>query len=150
MRYANIEYVELNPKNSYKFTLDSNKPRCNANTNKANTVNIQAKDAARPWSYCAPTMAKKMSVDSTANCPPTTMGLPKSAMLSIKPTKKALAKPGLSKGRVMVKKVCLRLARSVCAASSKLGAMPCTTPRMIMNAMGVKANVWAIQTPNQP
>ena len=30
MRYANIEYVELNPKNSYKFTLDSNKPRCNA------------------------------------------------------------------------------------------------------------------------
>ena len=30
MRYANIEYVELNPKNSYKFILDSNKPRCNA------------------------------------------------------------------------------------------------------------------------
>ena len=113
-------------------------------------VKIQANDAARPWSYCAPTMAKKMSVDKTANCPPTTTGLPKSAMLSMKPTKKALARPGLSSGRVMVKKVCLRLARRVCAASSRLGATPCTTPRMIMKAIGVKANSCAIHTPSKP
>ena len=73
-----------------------------ANTASANSVRIQASEAARPWSYCAPTMAKKISVESTENCPPTTMGLPKSAMLSMKPTKNALAKPGFSKGKVIV------------------------------------------------
>ena len=95
-------------------------------------------------------MAKKMSVDSTEYCPPTTIGLPKSAMLSMKPTRKALARPGLSKGSVMVKKVRRRSARNVCAASSRLGATPCTTPRMIMKAIGVKANIWAIQMPSTP
>ena len=110
--------------------------------------------AARPrpcrGSSDEPTMAKKISVDSTANCPPTTMGLPKSAMLSMKPTKKALARPGLSSGSVTLQKVCMRLARSVCAASSMDGLTPCTTPRMIMKAMGVKANSCASQTPKKP
>ena len=78
------------------------------------------------------------------------MGLPKSAMLSIKPTKNALAKPGASNGKVMVMKVFMRLARSVCAASSSDGLMPCTTPRMIMNEIGVKANNCANQMPNSP
>ena len=91
-----------------------------------------------------------MSVDSTEYCPPTTTGLPKSAMLSMNPTRNALAKPGLSSGRVTVKNVLLRLARSVCAASSMLGATPCTTPRMIMKAIGVNANNCAIQMPNRP
>ena len=121
-----------------------------ANTVSAKKVKIHASDAARPWSYCAPTMAKNISVLSTANCPPTTIGLPKSAMLSIKPTKNAFAKPGLSSGSVTVMKVWPGVALSVCAASSKLGAMPCTTPRMIMNAIGVKAKVCATHTPNQP
>ena len=95
-------------------------------------------------------MAKKISVDSTENWPPTTIGLPKSAMLSMKPTKKALARPGLSSGRVMVRKVLRVSARRVCAASSRLGETPCTTPRMIMKATGVKAKVCATHTPNQP
>ncbi len=54
-------------------------------------------------------MAKKISVDSTANCPPTTIGLPKSAMLSMKPTRNAFASPGLSSGSVTVRKVVRRL-----------------------------------------
>ena len=116
----------------------------------AKPASSQASAAARPWSYCAPTMAKKISVDSTENCPPTTMGLPKSAMLSMKPIKKALARPGPSRGSVMVRKVCAGLARRVCAASSRLGATPCTTERMIMNAIGAKAKVCAIQMPTQP
>ena len=71
-------------------------------------------------------------------------------MLSMKPTRNALARPGLSSGRVMVKKVCRRFARRVCAASSRLGATPCTTPRMIMKAIGVNANNCANQIPNMP
>ena len=113
-------------------------------------MRIHASEAARPWSYCAPTIAKKISVDSTEYCPPTTIGLPKSAMLSMNPTRKALARPGLSSGSVTVKKVRRRSARSVWAASSRLGATPCTTPRMIMNAIGVKANICATQTPSTP
>ncbi len=111
---------------------------------------MSASDAALPWSNWAPTMAKKISVDSTENCPPTTIGLPKSAMLSMNPTRNAFASPGLSSGSVTVMKVVWRLARSVCAASSSDGLMPCTTPRMIMNAIGVKANSCARNTPNAP
>ena len=40
-------------------------------------------------------------------------------------------------------------AQRLCAASSRLGLMPATTPRMIMNAMGVKANICASHTPKQ-
>ena len=111
---------------------------------------MKASAAAMPGSSDAPTMAKKISVDNTAYEPPKIIGLPKSAMLSMKPTKKALAKPGLSKGRVTVVKVRQRLARKVCAASSSAGLTPCTTPRMIMKAIGVKANICASQTPNTP
>ncbi len=53
-------------------------------------------------------------------------------------------------GRVTVRKVRRRSARSICAASSRLGAMPCTTPRMIMKAIGVKANNCATSTPGMP
>jgi hypothetical protein len=69
----------------------------------------------------APTMAKNISVDKTENRPPKIMGLPKSAMLSMKPTKKALAKPGFNSGSVICQKVCMRDARKVCEASSKEG-----------------------------
>ena len=124
--------------------------RCTKNTANAKPVNTNANAAAMPGSRAAPTMAKKISVDSTAYCPPTMMGLPKSAMLSMKPTKNALARPGLSRGKVTVQKVCMRLARRVCAASSMLGLTPCTTPRMIMKAIGVKANICASQIPNTP
>ena len=37
-------------------------------------LHVSASDAARPWSNCAPTIAKKISVDSTAYWPPTTSG----------------------------------------------------------------------------
>ena len=124
--------------------------RCTKKTDSAKPVKTKANAAAMPGSSAAPTMAKKISVDNTAYWPPKMMGLPKSAMLSMNPTKKALARPGLSRGSVTVQKVCMRLARRVCAASSMLGLTPCTTPRMIMKAIGVKANICANQIPNTP
>ena len=123
---------------------------CIANTPSAKAVSSKASAAAMPGSSAAPTMAKKISVDSTACEPPRMIGLPKSAMLSMKPTRKALAKPGLSSGSVTVAKVCQREARSVCAASSIDGLTPCTTPRKIMKAIGVKANICASHTPKKP
>ena len=117
---------------------------------RANALRISASDAARPWSYCAPTIAKKISVESTENWPPTTIGLPKSAMLSMKPTRKAFASPGFSSGSVIVKNVVRRSARKVCAASSSDGLMPATTPRTIMKAIGVNANSCASQMPKRP
>jgi hypothetical protein len=60
---------------------------------------MMASTAAWPWSFCAPTTAKKISVDSTLKLPPSTSGLPKSAMLSMKPSRKALASPGASAAR---------------------------------------------------
>jgi len=71
-------------------------------------------------------------------------------MRSVKPTRKAFASPGASSGMVTVAKVWFGVARKVSAASSRLGDTPWTTPRMIMKAIGVKAKVWASQTPNQP
>ena len=119
------------------------------NTASAKAVRISASEAARPWSYCAPTMAKKMSVDSTAYCPPTTIGLPKSAMLSMKPTRKAFASPGFISGSVTVVKVrhaagAQRLRRLLQARADAR-----TTPRMIMKAIGVKANICASQHAQQ-
>ena len=55
-----------------------------------------------PGSFWAPTMAKKISVERTSKLPPRTSGLPKSAMLSMKPRRKALARPGRISGRVTV------------------------------------------------
>ena len=86
-------------------------------------------------------MAKKISVDSTSKFPPRTSGLPKSAMLSIKPSRKAFASPGRINGSDTVRKVCQRFARSVCAASSIDGETPSTTPINTRNAIGVKANI---------
>ena len=40
----------------------------------------------------------------------------------------AFARPGAISGRVIVAKVRKREARNVCAASSKVGLMPSTTP----------------------
>ena len=64
-------------------------------------------------------------------------GLPKSAILSIKPSKNALASPGRINGNDTVLKTCQRDARSVCAASSIEGLTPSTTPMSTKNAMGV-------------
>ena len=75
------------------------------------TSSTSARIAASAWSFCAPTMAKKISVDSTSKLPPSTSGLPKSAMLSMKPSRKALARPGRISGSDTVQKVCQRLAR---------------------------------------
>ena len=106
--------------------------------------------AARPRSSCAPTTAKKISVDSTPKLPPSTIGLPKSAMLSMKPTRKALARPGRISGSDTVRKVRQRSARSVCAASSMAGETPSTTPISTRKAIGVKANTCASSTPWKP
>ena len=95
-------------------------------------------------------MAKKISVDSTSKLPPSTSGLPKSAMLSMKPSRKALARPGRISGSETVQKVCQRLARRVCAASSIDGLTPSTTPISTRKAIGVKASICAISRPGRP
>ena len=77
--------------------------------------------AARPWSSCAPTTEKKISVDSTPKLPPSTIGLPKSAIDSMKLIRNALARPGRISGSEMSTNVRQRSARSVCAASSSDG-----------------------------
>ena len=71
-------------------------------------------------------------------------------MLSMKPSRKALASPGRISGSETVRNVCQRLARSVCAASSIEGETPSTTPISTRKAMGVKASVCAIISPGRP
>ena len=95
-------------------------------------------------------MEKKISVESTPKLPPRTIGLPKSAMLSMKPTRNAFARPGRINGSEIRLNVCQRPARSVCDASSSDGLTPSTTPIRTRNATGVKANVWASHTPGRP
>ena len=106
--------------------------------------------AARPWSSWAPTTEKKISVDSTPKLPPSRIGLPKSAIDSMKLIRKALARPGRINGSDMSAKVRQRFARSVCAASSMLGDTPSTTPISTRKAMGVNANTCASNTPCMP
>ena len=71
-------------------------------------------------------------------------------MLSMKPSRKALARPGRISGRETVRKVVQRSARRVCAASSSDGLMPSTTPISTRKAIGVKARSCAINTPGKP
>ena len=98
--------------------------------------------AARPWSSCAPTTEKKISVDSTPKLPPRMMGLPKSAMDSMNVIRNALAIPGRISGSEMSTNVRHCPARSVCAASSRAGETPSTTPISTRKAMGVNAKIW--------
>ena len=72
--------------------------RCTKNALRVKVSRMIASTAARDGSVCAPTTAKKISVESTPWLPPSTSGLPKSAMLSIKPIRKALARPGAISG----------------------------------------------------
>ena len=106
--------------------------------------------AARPWSSCAPTTEKNTSVDSTPKLPPSRIGLPKSAIDSMKLMRNAFASPGRIKGNEISLNTRQRLARSVCAASSMLGETPSTTPMRTRNAIGVKANTCASRTPGSP
>ena len=71
-------------------------------------------------------------------------------MLSTKPSRNAFAMPGRRSGQVTVRNVVQRLARSVCAASSSEGLIPCTTPISTRNAIGANARSWAISTPGKP
>ena len=71
-------------------------------------------------------------------------------MLSMKPSRKALARPGRISGSETVRNVCQRLARSVCEASSIDGLTPSTTPISTRKAIGVKARIWAISRPGRP
>ncbi len=68
----------------------------------------------------------------------------------MKPSRKALARPGRISGSDTVVKVCQLLARSVCAASSIDGLTPSTTPIRTRNAIGVKASICASQIPGRP
>ena len=95
-------------------------------------------------------MAKKISVESTSKLPPKTNGFPKSAILSMKPNKNAFANPGLMSGNETVLNTCHLDALNVCAASSIEGDTPSTTPIRTRNAIGVNANVCAINIPGMP
>jgi hypothetical protein len=106
--------------------------------------------AARPWSSCAPTTEKKTSVASTPKLPPRTIGLPKSAIDSMKLIRKAFASPGRISGSDTSTKVRQRLARKVCAASSMLGDTPSTTPISTRKAIGVNEKICASTSPGSP
>ena len=106
--------------------------------------------AARPWSSWAPTTEKKISVDNTPKLPPSRIGLPKSAIDSMKLIRNALARPGRISGSETSAKTRQRSARSVCAASSMLGDTPSTTPISTRKAIGVNANTCATRTPCRP
>ncbi|MNI53527.1 hypothetical protein D3C73_1083690 [compost metagenome] len=80
-----------------KFFPASHK-RCKIKALRVKHSRMIASTAARLGSFCAPTTEKKISVDSTPWLPPSTIGLPKSAMLSIKLIRKALARPGAISG----------------------------------------------------
>ena len=71
-------------------------------------------------------------------------------MLSMKPTRKALARPGRISGSDTVAKVAQRSARRVCEASSSVGLTPSTTPISTRKATGVKAKSCASSTPWKP
>jgi len=122
------------------------------NTASANAVSISDKRRSHvPGPADAPTMAKKISVDSTANCPPTTIGVAEVGHALDEAHQKGVGQARLEQGqRDGRRRSAVRLARSVCAASSMDGLTPCTTPRMIMKAIGVKANSCASQTPKKP
>lgn len=109
-----------------------------------------ASTAAREGSFCEPTTAKKISVESTPWLPPSTSGFPKSAMLSMKPMRNAFASPGFISGSEMRQKVRQRSALSVCEASSIDGLTPSTTPISTRKEMGVKDRTCAIQMPVRP
>jgi hypothetical protein len=53
-------------------------------------------------------------------------------------------------GNVTAVNVRMALARKVCEASSSVGEMPWTTPIRTRNAVGVKENTCASQTPGAP
>ena len=78
------------------------------------------------------------------------MGLPKSAMLSMKPTRKALASPGRIRGSETRANVAQGPAERVCEASSRDGLTPSTTPISTRKATGVNAKVCASHTPGSP
>ncbi len=115
-----------------------------------NASRMMASTAAWPWSFCAPTTEKKISVDNTLKFPPSTSGLPKSAMLSMNPSRNALASPGRIRGQVTDRKVSQAPARRVCAASSSEGLMASTTPINTRKAIGVNDSSCAISTPEKP
>ena len=71
-------------------------------------------------------------------------------MLSMKPSRKALASPGRISGSEMVRNVVQPFARKVCDASSSEGLMPCTTPIRTRKAIGVKARSCAMRMPGKP
>ncbi len=129
------------------YTLRPSTRRCRKNAPSANASSTMPSVAARPWSSCAPTTEKKTSVDSTPKLPPSTIGLPKSAIDSMNVIRNAFARPGRINGSETSMNVRHRLARSVCAASSSDGATPSTTPISTRNAIGVNANTCATRTP---
>ena len=91
-----------------------------ANTVSANEVRIQASGRRGPGRTARPRSQRRFRWTAPRTAA-TTMGLPKSAMLSMNPTRKALARPGLSSGSVTVMKVCCGLARRVCAGLFQAG-----------------------------
>ena len=60
--------------------------------------------AAFCWLY-SPFTARKISADRTVTLPEMSSGFPKSASDSTKRSRKEPAKPGISNGRVMVRKM---------------------------------------------
>ena len=65
-------------------------------------------------------------------------------------SRKALARPGVARRSVTVRKRYHPRAPRFCAASSRLGLMDFSTPDIVIYASGKKAMVCATQSPTGP
>ena len=109
-----------------------------------------ASTAARPGSCCTPTIAKKIAVDSTSKLPPSTSGLPKSARLSMKPIRNALARPGRhQRQRDRRERPRARRAQRLRRLLERR-ADALDDADQHENAIGVNASICASQTPGRP
>ena len=91
-----------------------------------------------------------MSVASTLNCPPITLGTPKSVITRVKITKVALISPYLAPGRVTVKKVRSLLVLSAAAASYRRASEIDSAVTRIISAWGKVQKAEPMMTPIGP
>ena len=82
--------------------------------------------------------------------PPRMSGFPKSAIDSMKRTRRALAIPGRQRGNVTRRKVFQRVAPRFVAASSSVPPRDSRIPRRVRYATGKKVKIWATSRPRNP
>ena len=135
--------------NSSRKALGDDPGQAEQQDNGEKNSSTKARIAARARSDRAPTTAKKISVDSTSKLPPSTSGLPKSARLSMKPSRKALARPGRISGSEHGAEGLPAIGAQRLRGFLHRGLTPSTTPISTRKAIGVKARTCAISRTGQ-